>query len=154
MSMNQLIERPNITGNLKIARMYEQFGQLLNQLEQRELSDEIKGSINQEILSLNSIADTDKHFAKSVKEKESTIIRLVEKELKIVPKNYYRKLWLVLGMTVFGLPLGVVMGSSIGNMGLLGMGLPIGLGIGIAVGSSLDKKAFNEGRQLDFEVKY
>lgn len=154
MSMNQLIERPNIIGNLKIARIYEQFGQLLTQLEQRELSDEIKGSINQEILSLNSIADTDKHFAKSVKEKESTIIRLVEKELKIVPKNYYRKLWLVLGMTVFGLPLGVVMGSTIGNMGLLGMGLPIGLGIGIAVGSSLDKKAFNEGRQLDFEVKY
>jgi hypothetical protein len=38
-------------------------------------------------------------------------------------------------------------------MGLLAIGLPIGMGIGIAVGTSMDKKAMNEGRQLDIEIK-
>jgi len=36
---------------------------------------------------------------------------------------------------------------------MLGIGLPIGMAIGVKVGSNMDKKAFNEGRQLDFEVK-
>ena len=49
--------------------------------------------------------------------------------------------------------MGVPFGLSIGNLGMLGIGLPIGMAIGVGVGSSMDKKAFNEGRQLDFEVK-
>ncbi len=57
-----------------------------------------------------------------------------------------------LGMAAFGLPLGVVFGSSTGNMGLLGIGLPIGMVIGMGVGSKMDKKAFEEGRQLDLET--
>ena len=36
---------------------------------------------------------------------------------------------------------------------MLAIGIGIGMAIGVGVGSSMDKKAFNEGRQLDFEVK-
>jgi len=79
---------------------------------------------------------------------------LLEKELKIVPKGYYQNLWIALGICVFGLPIGVVFGTSLDNMGLLGIGLPIGVAIGYVLGSRMDKKASEEGRQLDVKTTY
>jgi hypothetical protein len=49
--------------------------------------------------------------------------------------------------------LGVAVGLSLGNMGMIGLGFPIGMAVGIGVGSKMDKKAFEEGRQLDLEIK-
>jgi hypothetical protein len=151
--MKKLIERQNITENLKAFNAYQQLGKLLNALEVKELPTETVDLINQEIEQLNSIADIDKYFVKATKEKEKRVIKLVEKKHKIVPKFYYKKLWMILGMSAFGLPMGVAFGLSIGNLGILGIGFPIGMAIGVVVGSNMDKKAFNEGRQLDFEVK-
>lgn len=37
---------------------------------------------------------------------------------------------------------------------MMSLGMPIGLGIGSLIGSSLDKKAAAENRQLDVEIKY
>ncbi|NBP71319.1 MAG: hypothetical protein EBU52_21600, partial [Cytophagia bacterium] len=93
-------------------------------------------------------------FARAIKTTEGKIVRFVEKQLKLVPQKYYRKLWLLLGMTSFGIPFGVVFAMSIGNMAMLGIGLPIGMGIGVAIGTALDNKALKEGRQLDIELKY
>lgn len=152
--MKRLIERPGIAENEKASNVYGQLGQLLHALEQKELPGEVGALIDHEIETLNSTSDSNKKFAASVKKAENKIVQLVEKKLKIVPRNYYRKLWFVLGMSAFGLPIGVAIGLSVGNLGLLGIGLPIGMGIGFAVGSSLDQKALKEGRQLDFEVKY
>jgi hypothetical protein len=56
-------------------------------------------------------------------------------------------------MTAFGVPPGMVLGTSPGNMGLTGIGLPIGMAIGIAVGTAKDKQAANEGRQLNWVAK-
>ncbi len=151
--MNKLIERQNISENLKASNAYQQLSKLLNALEEKKFPAETVDLINQEIEQLNSISNIDKFFGRATKEKETRIIKLIEKKHKIVPKNYYNKKWMLLGMSAFGLPFGVVFGLSIGNMGMLGIGLPIGMGIGVGVGSSMDKKAFNEGRQLDFEVK-
>lgn len=78
----------------------------------------------------------------------SSLLKLLEKELKLVPKDHYRTRWMVVGMSAFGLPFGVVFGTSLGNMAYLGLGLPIGMGIGIAIGASMDEKAKKEGRQL------
>lgn len=99
------------------------------------------------------MASTDPTFARAIKKKENNILRYLEKKHKVVPIHYYRKLWLVLGMTSFGLPIGVAIGMSVGNIGLLGVGLPIGMAIGFAVGARLDKKALEEGRQLPLEIK-
>lgn len=57
-------------------------------------------------------------------------------------------------MAAFGVPLGVALGLILDNMGLIGIGLPIGMLIGLAVGAHMDKKALDEGRQIDFEIKY
>lgn len=61
---------------------------------------------------------------------------------------------MALGMSAFGLPFGVVIGLITKNMGLLAIGLPIGMGIGVMVGSKMDKKALEEGRQLNMEIKH
>lgn len=61
---------------------------------------------------------------------------------------------MALGMVVFGLPLGIAFGTILDNIGLLGIGLPIGMVIGLAVGTGMDKKAKEEGRQLNIEVSY
>jgi hypothetical protein len=151
--MQKLIERQDISENLKASNAYQQLGKLLNVLELKELPTETVDLINNEIEQLNSISVVDKYFVKATKEKKNKVLKLIEKKHKIVPKNYYRKLWMILGMSAFGIPLGVAFGVSIGNLGMLGIGLPIGMAIGVGVGSTMDKKAFNEGRQLDFEVK-
>ena len=142
--MKKLIERQQFSENLKAFNLYEQLGRLLNALEEKKLTTETVDLINQEIEHLNSISHIDKHFVKSIKEKENRIIKLLEKRHKVVPKNYYRKLWMILGMSAFGIPMGVAFGLSLGNMGLLGIGLPIGMAVGAGVGSSMDKKALNE----------
>jgi hypothetical protein len=91
---------------------------------------------------------------KQIKKTQSSILKLIEKELKLVTKNHYRNTWLAVGMAAFGLPLGAALGTSLGDIGLLGLGLPIGMVIGMAVGSGMDKKAFKDGKQLNLEIKY
>ena len=153
MNIIALKERQNISGNIKLSRIYDQLGELLNELKNKELPDKIIESINQDIEELNSTTVTDNELRRLVKQKQSKIIKLVEKELKITPKNYYRSLWFILGMSL-GSGIGVVFGISIGNMAFLGIGVPVGMAIGIAIGTAMDKKAFEEGRQLNIEVKY
>lgn len=152
--MNNLITRQKIADNVKASNQYNQLGALIVALESMQLSTETTDFIDQEIEQLNAISDTDKSFAKAVKEKENKIVKLLEKNHKIVPKSYYQKLWMILGMSAFGVPIGVVFGIIMKNMGLLGIGLPIGMGVGVGFGSYLDKKALKEGRQLDVDLKY
>lgn len=152
--MKQLIERQHLSENVKAGNLYQQLGMLLKALEEKNVTSDTVGLIDQEIEALNSISHPDKNFVKAIKEKENRIIRLVEKRHKVVPKNYYRKLWMILGMSAFGIPMGVAFGISLGNLGLLGIGLPIGMAVGVGVGSIMDKKAYSEGRQLNFEVRH
>lgn len=152
--MKTLITRSIVAENLKTENRYIQLGKILNELEKRQLPQETTNYIDQEVERLNAISDTDTSLSKAIKDKENKIIKWIEKKHKIVPKSYYQRLWMVLGMSVFGIPLGVAFGSTMGNLGLLGIGLPVGMGVGVGVGSYLDKKAFNEGRQLDVELKY
>ena len=154
MSIIELKEREDISENVKISRIYIQLQEFLSELRKKKLPHKIIELVNQDIEDLNSTSLICNELSKLVKQKQEKIIKLLEKERKIVPKDYYQNLWLVLGMCTFGVPLGVVFGTSLGNMGLLGIGLPIGLVIGIALGSRMDKKAFEEGRQLDIKIKY
>ena len=91
---------------------------------------------------------------KEIKKSQTGILKLVEKELKLVPKAHYRNIWLAVGMSAFGISIGVAFGLVFGNMAFLGLGLPLGMAIGVGVGTGMDKKAFEEGRQLDVEIKY
>ncbi len=152
--MKKLITREKLEENVKAANQYNQLSTLLTAIEAMKLPKETTDFIDQEIDQLNAFSNEDKFFVKAIKEKEKKIIKLLEKNHKIVPKKYYQTLWMVLGMSAFGVPIGVAFGLVMKNMGLLGIGLPIGMGVGIGVGTYLDKKALNEGRQLNVYLKY
>lgn len=154
MNLLELHKKENLTENIKLSKVYIQLEELLKELNKKKLSPQVVEHINLEIKELNTSSLTDSRLLKFAKEKRTKIIRLLEKEHKIVPKNYYRNLWLVLGMSAFGLPLGVVFGLMTSNMGLLAIGLPIGMAIGIAVGTKMDNKAQEEGRQLQIEISH
>ena len=153
MEFKKLNNRQEILTDDKLFKSYNQFVELHNELKKRELSEDLIKSVNLSVDKINSSTLKDKQLIKFIKKEQSSILKQIAKEHKIVPKNYYRNLWLALGMSAFGLPIGVALGLSVGNIGLLAIGLPIGMAIGLAFGSSLDKKALNEGRQLDIEIK-
>lgn len=144
----QRIELPE-----KTQPYYDQFQKLILEIRKRELPMDLTTVINNKIDSLNQLSDANKSLKTEIQKTQSKIIGLLAQKLKIVPINYYRKTWFVLGMTVFGLPIGAAMGLSLGNMGYIGIGLPVGMFIGLAVGTQMDKKAMEEGRQLDIEIK-
>jgi len=132
--------------------VFTTFQKLLEELRKRTLPAEVIEFINRQINEINSFTGTEKDLSAQVKKSQTEILKLIEKDMKLVPKNHYRTMWLALGMASFGLPLGVVFGLSLGNMAFLAIGLPFGMGIGVAVGTALDKKAAAEGNQLDLEI--
>jgi H+/Cl- antiporter ClcA len=152
MTIIELKERTDLANDMKLSSFYAQFSALLNELRKKQLNDELIKSINAFIETINASTAANKEFKKLVKQAQTAIVKQVEKEHKIVPKNHYRNLWMLLGFTTFGLPIGLAFGLSVGNIGLMAVGLPIGMAIGAAVGSSMDKKAEQEGRQLGVEI--
>lgn len=154
MEITELNKRPTIENNSRLYRKYFQFEKLLNELKTKELTNAIVRSINEDIKQLNTVTNSEQDLGKQLRKRQARILRTIEKELKLVPKNHYRNTWLALGMSAFGIPLGVAFGASFGNMAFIGIGLPIGMVIGIAVGTSMDKKASESGKQLDLEIKY
>lgn len=154
MSTIELKDRLNSTGDIKFSQIYFQFRELLNELRKKELPANILASIHESVETLNASFLTGEDLRKLVKQKQTALLKQLEKELKIIPKSYYQNLGTVLGISGIGVPIGVAFGLSIGNMGLLGLGLPIGMGIGTVIGLAMDKKALNEGRQLNTAIKY
>ena len=144
------VQRPELTDKTKSA--YEQFERLIIEIKKKKLPEEIELVINKHITKLNAVSDADKKLRNEIRKEQSKIVGLLAQKLKIVPKNYFKKTWFVLGMTVFGLPIGAALGVSLRNMAFLGIGLPVGMSIGLAMGSNMDKKAKEEGRQLDIEL--
>lgn len=138
----------------KLSLKADVFEKLLNELRSRDLPESMIESINQQITLINAAGLDEKSFAKQLSKSQSVILKQLEKELKVVPKNHYRTTFMSLGMAAFGIPIGVAFGLSLGNLAFLGIGLPIGLAVGIAIGSAKDKKAADEGNQLDVEIIY
>ena len=153
MEIEELNRRELSDSNKKFVAAFDQFDNLLTKLRKKELPEDIVATINRDVEKINGVTDSDKDKTKQLQKSQIDIIRLLEKQLKLVPINYYRNIWLALGMTAYGIPLGVAYGSITGNMAFLAIGLPIGMVLGIAIGVGMDKKALKEGRQLDIEIK-
>lgn len=154
MEINELKKRDGIDSNKKLTDLYVQFGKLLSELRKRDLPDKVVHAINTNIDLIDLASGTEEELIKQLRKTQSDILRLIEKELKLVTKNHYRNIWLALGIAAFGVPLGVVFGLSLGNMGFMGIGIAIGIPVGLAIGTGLDKKAAEEGRQLDVEINH
>lgn len=127
MKIIELKRRKDMTISPKMDAVYSQFNELIDELNTRGLPDSTVSVVNREIEEVNSTAKVGNSMRRLLLKKQAKIVRLIEKEHKIVPKNYYRNLWLTLGMSAFGIPIGTAIGASVGNMGLLAIGLPIGM---------------------------
>ena len=154
MAIIELHEKDGMAENAKLNLIYMQFNKLLIELKQKELPHKIIETINIDIEELNSTSLIGNDLKKLFKQKQTKILKSLEKELKIVPKDHYKNLWLAVGPSAFGIPIGVALSSSFtGNIAFLAAGMPVGLLIGIILGSNMDKKAFNEGRQLGIKLE-
>ncbi len=116
MDIKELNIRSNIEQDKKLTNKYVYFEKLLDELKKREMPSEIVNLINQNIDEINSFSGSNKDLQKQIRKSQSNILKLIEKELKLVPKNLYRTRWMVIRMTVFGVPLGMAFGASLDNM--------------------------------------
>ena len=153
MEILKLNARPGMFLDIKLKHEFDAFEKMILELEKKQLPTYVVLLINQEIVGLNYFAGPNKELAEKIENKRNEILHIVSRELKLVPKNHYRNLWLAMGMMTFGVPFGMALGTILGNLALFPIGLPIGLIIGIMVGTSLDNKAFENGRQLDIVLK-
>lgn len=151
MVLNLLRSRPDFNKDTKFNEATKKLNKLLTLLSEKSVPNDLIIKINSDIEALNSSDLSVQDLSNDIIKERDNIITVIQKELNLVTKNHYRNIWLIIGMTIFGVPLGLLLGVSVGNIGLLGVGLPIGLGIGILVGTAMDKKALNEGRQLNIE---
>jgi len=154
MKIIELIRRANIEADKKLMAQYDFLENLIKELNTKELPLEIINAINRDFEELNSYSGSNKDLLKLLRKKQTEILQLLEKELKLVTKGHYRNLWMSVGMAAFGLPMGVAFGISLGNMAFIGVGLPLGIAIGMAYGTSLDTKAQENGKQLKVEVAF
>lgn len=154
MEINRLALKTEQINTEKIKNIYFQFDAILENISKKKLSETVIKEINSQIETVNATQLNGAELQKYLKKMQTEMLKYLEREMKMVPKNYYRSVWIGVGMAAFGLPLGSVFGLLLDNIGFLGLGLPIGLAIGAALGSSMDKKAQTEGRQIDVEIKY
>ncbi len=121
---------------------------MVEELNKKEIPDEIEAMINKEISLIDSFTGTDKELIKTINKTYTNILNLVRNKLGLVPKHYYQNLWMALGLSVFGVPFGILWFVASNNPAMFAIGIPLGLPIGIAVGSQKDKKAAKENKQL------
>lgn len=146
-------EIQNPISNTKLQVKIDQITLLYTELNKRELTDEVYETINSIGKSLEAPETNVNKMIRKINQAQLKICQLVEKKFKIVPIKYYQTLWTSLGLSVFGVACGVVFGVIVNNMAFLAVGLPIGMVIGSIYGKGKDKKAFDEGRQLNIEWK-
>lgn len=149
--IHSLQDRQNLSQTKGLKKSYTQYQTLIDELNDRAVPADLMETINAEVVELNEYTATDKSLHKLLKKSYRRVLKLLTSEINLVPKNYYRNQWMALGMTIFGLPIGMGIATAIGNFAMFGAFLPVGMAIGIAVGSGMDKKAKLEGRQLDVE---
>lgn len=151
MSLKPLKDLSPFESDKRIKIRAEKFMELWEELNEMDLPREVSSFINREVDHLNDLEDQGDVF-KALGRSQASILKRIKDEMGLVPANYYRNMWLGLGMAVFGVPLGVVMGLTLQNMAFIGVGIPIGLVLGIGIGVASDNKAREEGRQLRFEA--
>lgn len=150
MLIEKLKIRNTIDQDKRLAKAILRMQNLIEALNKKDTPEEVASTINEDIRVANAFSGTDKEVRKELRRTHSKILKLLEKELKWVPKNHHRNTWLAIGMAAFGIPLGAAF-SSAGNPSNLALGIPMGMLIGMVVGAEMDKKAKKEGKQIDIE---
>lgn len=151
-NIDKLEKKPAIDHSKRLATRHGRLESLIDALKKKELPDDVVHEINRQIAEVNAHTGRDRDYGRKLNKVLQSILTLVQKKLHLVPRDHYRNMWMSVGLAAFGIPLGVAFGMSMDNLGLLGIGLPIGLVIGLAIGTARDKKARDQGKQLDVNL--
>ncbi|WP_320018676.1 hypothetical protein [Labilibaculum manganireducens] len=143
MTIQKIEERANNEQNIKLTKAYHKLQVLIDELNKREIPENIQNAVNTDIAAINSFSETDQKLVRLLRKVHYKTLRLIEKELNLVTKNHYKSLYMAIGVA-----LGVAFSASFDNNG---MGMILGLAIGILVGIYFDKKAEQNGNQLNLE---
>lgn len=148
-----LPENRCVDGNPKVQKRINKLLFIIEALNQKQLPVETVRMLNDTISTLLDIDPRERGYSRAMYKVLVKVLEIVREKHQIVTKNYYRNYWMPIGMSVFGLPIGVAIGIAVDNMGYMGAMLPIGLVLGMAYGGQLDKKAIEENRVIDIEVE-
>jgi len=135
--------------DLKLRTAINNFTVLIDEIKVKAIPEEVCYKINSQIDFMNTLVNSDE--SKIKKKLEITyhkILLILRRDLGIVPENYYRNLYLALGMSVFGLPIGALIAFLSGNYSFLAIGMLFGLSIGVLVGAKKDKIADEENKVI------
>lgn len=99
MEIKKLDKRSSIDQTKKLKCKIVNFEKLITELNKRKISSEIVNSVNQNIKDVNSFSGSNKDLRKQICKSQSNILKLLEKELKLIVKNHYRTKWMLLGMS-------------------------------------------------------
>jgi hypothetical protein len=153
-TMVQKLQQSSLLEESKtLKKRYEQLNHLIDEINKKHIPESLEKQFSESIQSLNAHSGTAKLLSINMRRAQIKITRTLEKELKMVPKNHYRNIWMAIGMSAFGVSMGVGFGIALDNMAYIGIGIPIGMVIGMAIGSGMDKKAAEEGRQLNIIIE-
>jgi hypothetical protein len=137
------------TENKRLKAVHMQMVKLIAALEKKEVPEAIQDEVNVKVANLNAFTGSEKEFARALNQNYNYLVHLLQEKLNWVPKDFYRTQWMALGLSVFGLPLGVAVGIALDNMAFMAAFLPVGMAIGMGLGTGMDKKAAEEGRVLE-----
>ncbi|MEQ8238772.1 MAG: hypothetical protein RIA69_06150 [Cyclobacteriaceae bacterium] len=142
-----LFERlKNETTKKSEIKIYQNFLQVLAQLEKREFSKDEMQTIESELDGLQLSSHTrnrKKYFGSAYRAFEK---KLIDK-FSLITKGYYTRMGVGLGLT-FGVLLGIIFFSNLDRSMGISLGLGIGATIGLGIGRSMDAKATSEGRVI------
>jgi hypothetical protein len=128
----------------------QSFQQLLEKIEAHIISKEVYNKINSEIDKVNA-SNTQSEVLSNIHVAFPAILKILEKDLGIVKKHHYTHRWMAIGLAVFGIPIGAILSSTLGNMAFSASASGVGMAIGIAVGHAKDKQIEKAGKQLDIQ---
>lgn len=142
-----LLAKAANTENKAIQKWCGRLNELILAAAEKKVSEEFLSS---DMARINTELNVETS-AKNLRKFYNLLVRKIMNEYGLVSPTYHQTQWMALGMTIFGLPLGVAFAMAIGNMAFLGIGLPLGIPIGMAIGQQKDKKAKEEGRVLNIQ---
>lgn len=114
---------------------------IFEDLDRREISTESVADILKRLKTMLMEELNSKQIARL----KADLLGSLRRQYGLVPAKYYQNLWMILGITVFGVPFGIVFSMAVlDNVAFMGLGFGFGMPIGMAIGMAKDKKALED----------
>jgi ABC-type phosphate/phosphonate transport system permease subunit len=143
--IEEIQKRNKSVSQEKVRNALNDLVDIFMELDRRQLATE---GISDILKRLKGILIAESLYLKQIVRLKTDLLSVLRKQYGLVTPKYYQTLWMVLGMTMFGIPFGTIFSTILGNFAFSGIGLAFGLPIGLAIGIAKDKKAEEEGLVL------